>query len=90
MRAEQTLDAVVGRPVARDGEGPAKRVRIVVQPVPGRPMSQAWWEARTADTTSPYAFPVFEPPAMRGDPLNGIPHINLDLALEFLLGDRLQ
>ena len=34
--------------------------------------------------------PVFEPPAIDPSPVEGIPHINLDLALEFLLGDRLR
>ena len=34
--------------------------------------------------------PVFEPPAIDPSPVEGIAHINLDLALEFLLGDRLQ
>ena len=34
--------------------------------------------------------PVFEPPAIDPAPIEGIAHINLDLALEFLLGDRLR
>jgi len=34
--------------------------------------------------------PVFEPPAIDPSPVEGIAHINLDLALEFLLGDRLR
>ena len=34
--------------------------------------------------------PVFEPPAIDPSPVEGIPHINLDLALEFLIGDRLR
>jgi len=34
--------------------------------------------------------PVFEPPAIEPSPVDGIPHINLDLAVEFLLGDRLR
>jgi len=33
---------------------------------------------------------VFEPPAIDPAPVDGIAHINLDLALEFLLGDRLR
>ena len=34
--------------------------------------------------------PVFEPPLIDPAPVDGIPHINLDLALEFLIGDRLR
>jgi predicted YcjX-like family ATPase len=34
--------------------------------------------------------PVFEPPPIDPSPIEGIAHINLDLALEFLLGDRLR
>jgi predicted YcjX-like family ATPase len=34
--------------------------------------------------------PVFEPSAIDPSPVDGIAHINLDLALEFLLGDRLR
>jgi predicted YcjX-like family ATPase len=33
---------------------------------------------------------VFEPPAIDVTPIDGIPHINLDLALEFVIGDRLR
>jgi predicted YcjX-like family ATPase len=34
--------------------------------------------------------PVFEPPSIDPSPVEGIPHINLDSALEFLLGDKLR
>jgi len=33
--------------------------------------------------------PVFEPPAIDVLPIDGIAHINLDLALQYLVGDRL-
>jgi predicted YcjX-like family ATPase len=34
--------------------------------------------------------PVFEPPEINPSPVDGVPHINLDRALEFLVGDRLR
>ena len=34
--------------------------------------------------------PTFEPPLIDPAPVDGIPHINLDLALEYLIGDRLR
>ncbi|MGA6944283.1 MAG: YcjX family protein [Pseudolabrys sp.] len=34
--------------------------------------------------------PVFEPPVIDVSPIDGIPHIDLDLALEFLIGDQLR
>jgi predicted YcjX-like family ATPase len=33
---------------------------------------------------------VFEPPLIEVSPVDGIPHINLDLALDYLIGDRLR
>ena len=35
------------------------------------------------------SIPVFEPPAIDVLPIDGIAHINLDLALDYLIGDRL-
>ena len=34
--------------------------------------------------------PVFEPPVIDVSPIDGIAHINLDLALEYLIGDQLR
>jgi predicted YcjX-like family ATPase len=52
--------------------------------VPIRPPRPDAWSAPFLNV------PVFEPPAIDPSPVDGIPHINLDLALEFLLGDRLR
>ena len=70
---------VVGRPV-----GQQKQSKFFVGTVPIRPPRPDNWDAPFLDV------PVFEPPAIDPSPVEGIPHINLDLALEFLLGDRLR
>lgn len=73
------VEGVVGRPV-----GAGKRQRFYTDNVPVRPpRPDAWGE--------PFlAIPVFEPPVIDPAPVDGIPHINLDLALEYLIGDRLR
>jgi predicted YcjX-like family ATPase len=46
---------------------------------------------RAADWGTPFLnVPRFEPPAIDPAPVDGIPHINLDLALQFLVGDKLR
>jgi predicted YcjX-like family ATPase len=72
----QRVQVVVGRPV-----GSSKQAKFFVGNRPPRP--DAWGQAFLN-------VPVFEPPAIDPSPVDGIPHINLDLALEFLLGDRLR
>ncbi len=75
----QRVQVVVGRPV-----GSSKQAKFFVGNVPIRPpRPDAWGQAFLN-------VPVFEPPAIDPSPVDGIPHINLDLALEFLLGDRLR
>lgn len=75
----QRVQVVVGRPV-----GSTRRAKFFVGNVPIRPpRGEAWGK--------PFLnIPVFEPPAIDAAPSDGIPHINLDLALEYLIGDRLQ
>jgi uncharacterized protein len=73
----QRVQVVVGRPV-----GANKRSKFFVGNVPIRP-PRSWG--------SPFLnVPVFEPPPIDPSPVDGIAHINLDFALEFLLGDRLR
>jgi predicted YcjX-like family ATPase len=75
----QRVQVVVGRPV-----GSGKQAKFFVGNVPIRPPRPDAW-------ASPFLnVPVFEPPAVDPSPVDGIPHINLDLALEFLLGDRMR
>jgi hypothetical protein len=75
----QRVQVVVGRPV-----GAQRQSKFFVGNVPIRPPRPEAWG-------SPFLnVPVFEPPAIDLSPVEGIPHINLDLALEFLLGDRLR
>jgi predicted YcjX-like family ATPase len=75
----QTVPVVVGRPV-----GARKQARFFVGTVPIRPPRPDAWAAPFLNV------PVFEPPPIDPSPVDGIAHINLDLALEFLLGDLLQ
>jgi uncharacterized protein len=75
----QRVQVVVGRPV-----GGTKQAKFFVGNVPIRPPRPDAWGTPFLNV------PVFEPPAIDPSPVEGIAHINLDLALEFLLGDRLR
>jgi len=75
----RTVQVVIGKPI-----GTAKQVKFFVGNVPIRPPRPEAWGTRFLDV------PVFEPPPIDASPTDGIPHINLDMALQFLLGDRLQ
>jgi predicted YcjX-like family ATPase len=75
----QTVPVVVGRPV-----GARKQARFFVGTVPIRPPRPEAWATPFLNV------PAFEPPPIYPSPVDGIPHINLDYALEFLLGDLLQ
>jgi len=72
------VDVVVGLP-----EGGHRRIRFFPGIVPvTRPPAGFWGERFTE-------FPVFQPPRIAPAAGAGVPHINLDKALEFLLGDIL-
>lgn len=73
------VQVVMGRPV-----GGAKRSKFFVGQVPIRPPRPEAWGTPFLNV------PVFEPPVIDPAPVDGIPHINLDLALEYLIGDRLR
>jgi uncharacterized protein len=75
----QRVQLVVGRPV-----GAERQVKLFVGTIPIRPPRREAWNTPFLDV------PVFEPPAIDPSPVEGIPHIRLDSALEFLLGDRLR
>lgn len=75
----QRVQVVVGRPV-----GSKRQAKFFVGNVPIRPPRPDAWGSSFLNV------PVFEPPSIDAAPVDGIPHINLDLALEFLLGDRLR
>lgn len=72
------LDVVVGLPVGGD-----RRIRFFPGVVPVTPPSAGFWGERFTE------FPVFQPPRIDTAAGNGIPHINLDKALDFLLEDVL-
>jgi hypothetical protein len=73
------VPVVVGRPV-----GAKRQAKFFVGTVPIKPPRPDQWDTPFLDV------PVFEPPAIDPSPIEGIAHINLDSALEFLLGDRLR
>ena len=75
----QRVQVVVGRPV-----GSHRQAKFFVGNVPIRPPRPDAWGSSFLNV------PVFEPPSVDPSPVDGIAHINLDLALEFLLGDRLR
>jgi predicted YcjX-like family ATPase len=73
------VQVVVGKPV-----GSNTRAKFFIGNVPARPpRAEAWGK--------PFLnIPVFEPPVIDASPIDGIAHINLDLALEYLIGDQLR
>jgi predicted YcjX-like family ATPase len=75
----QRVQVVVGRPI-----GGEKQAKFFVGTVPIRPPRPDTWNAPFLNV------PVFEPPVIDPSPVDGIAHINLDRALEFLVGDRLR
>jgi len=72
------VDVVVGLP-----EGGERRIRFFPGIVPVTPPPPGFWGERFTE------FPVFQPPRITGAKGDGIPHINLDKALDFLLEDIL-
>jgi predicted YcjX-like family ATPase len=74
----QRVQVVVGRPV-----GTGRQAKFFVGNVPIRPPRPEAWNVFLN-------VPVFEPPSVEAQPVEGIAHIGLDQALEFLLGDRLR
>ena len=74
-----TVQVVVGKPVGSD-----TRAKFFVGNVPARPPRPEAWGKPFLN------IPVFEPPVIDVSPIDGIAHINLDLALEYLIGDQLR
>jgi len=72
------IDVVVGLP-----EGSRRRIRFFPGIVPVTPPPPGFWGERFTE------FPVFQPPRIGRAAEEGIPHINLDKALDFLLEDAL-
>ena len=72
------VDVVIGLP-----EGGERRIRFFPGIVPVTPPPSGFWGERFTK------FPVFQPPRITAAPGDGIPHINLDKALDFLLEDTL-
>jgi predicted YcjX-like family ATPase len=72
------VDIVVGLP-----EGGERRIRFFPGIVPVTPPPTGFWGERFTE------FPVFQPPRIARAEGDGIPHINLDKALDFLLEDAL-
>jgi len=73
------VQVVVGKPV-----GSNTRAKFFVGNVPARPPRQEAWGKPFLN------IPVFEPPLIDVSPIDGIAHMNLDLALDYLVGDRLR
>ena len=72
------VDVVLGLP-----EGGDRRIRFFPGIVPITPPPPGFWGERFTQ------FPVFQPPRITSAAEDGIPHINLDKALDFLLEDAL-
>jgi predicted YcjX-like family ATPase len=72
------LDVVSGLP-----QGGERRIRFFPGIVPVTPPPTGFWGERFTE------FPIFQPPRIASAGGDGVPHINLDKALEFLLSDIL-
>ena len=75
----QQVQVVVGKPVGVD-----TRAKFFIGNVPARPPRPEAWGKPFLN------IPVFEPPAIDVSPIDGIAHINLDVALDYLIGDQLR
>jgi hypothetical protein len=73
------VQVVVGKPVGSD-----TRAKFFVGNVPAKPPRPEAWGKPFLN------IPVFEPPVIDVSPVDGIAHINLDLALDYLIGDQLR
>jgi predicted YcjX-like family ATPase len=73
------VQVVVGKPI-----GSNTRSQFFVGNVPARPPRPEAWGKPFLN------IPVFEPPVIDVSPIDGIAHINLDLALDYLIGDQLR
>ena len=78
MIDDRKVDVVIGLP-----EGGERRIRFFPGIVPVIPPPPGFWGERFTE------FPVFQPPRITRAAGDGIPHINLDKALDFLLEDAL-
>ncbi len=72
------VDVVIGLP-----QGAERRIRFFPGIVPMTRPPAGFWGDRFTD------FPVFQPPRIDNAARNGIPHVNLDKALNFLFEDAL-
>ena len=72
------VDIVTGLPQASD-----RRIRFFPGIVPMTPPPAGFWGERFT------AFPVFQPPRLRDAATDGIPHIDIDKVIDFLLADAL-
>ena len=75
----QRVQVVVGKPVGGD-----TRAKFFIGNVPARPPRPEAWGKPFLN------IPVFEPPVIDVSPIDGIAHINLDVALDYLIGDQLR
>jgi hypothetical protein len=73
------VDVVIGLP-----QGGHRRIRFFPGIVPVTPPPAGFWGERFTE------FPVFQPPRIAPASGDGVPHINLDKTLDFLLGDTLE
>lgn len=78
MIDDRKVDVVIGLP-----EGGERRIRFFPGIVPVTPPPPGFWGERFTE------FPVFQPPRITRAAGEGIPHINLDKVLDFLLEDAL-
>lgn len=77
--AGRKVDVVVGLP-----QGGDRRIHFFPGVVPVTPPPSGFWGDRFTE------IPLFQPPRVQHPGPPGIPHINLDKALDFLLGDVLE
>jgi predicted YcjX-like family ATPase len=75
----QRVQVVVGKPIGSD-----TRSKFFIGNVPARPPRPEAWGKPFLN------IPVFEPPVIDVSPIDGIAHINLDVALDYLIGDQLR
>ena len=80
---ETTKDYIRGRLSQDDPSAPAKELHYPPGSVPDQIPSATSWQ------NNPFLFYSFHPPVLQLKAGQSFPHINMDKAIEFLLGDRL-
>jgi predicted YcjX-like family ATPase len=84
-RDGRTENAITGLCMASQ-----KRKTVFMPFIPTKPPNDAWWKRNTTEDGKAFEFPFFQPPKLDDWEYDGIPNLNVDEALQYLVGDKCQ